>query len=60
MGKDEQIVTVFGATGRQGSAIPELLLKANKNFRVRAVTRDAQKPAAKALAQKEPMWWSAI
>ncbi len=52
MGKDEQIVTVFGATGRQGSAIPELLLKANKNFRVRAVTRDAQKPAAKALAQK--------
>ena len=45
----ERLVLVVGATGRQGGAVARSLL--NRGFRVRALTRDPQKPAAQALAQ---------
>jgi uncharacterized protein YbjT (DUF2867 family) len=46
----ERLVLVTGATGRQGGAVARSLL--NRGFRVRALTRDPQKPAAQALAQQ--------
>jgi uncharacterized protein YbjT (DUF2867 family) len=46
----ERLVLVAGATGRQGGAVARSLL--NRGFRVRALTRDPQKPAAQALAQQ--------
>ena len=46
----EQVVfLVTGATGRQGGAVARRLLK--RAHRVRALTRDPDKPAAKALAE---------
>jgi uncharacterized protein YbjT (DUF2867 family) len=46
----ERLILVAGATGRQGGAVARSLL--NRGFRVRALTRDPQKPAAQALAQQ--------
>lgn len=43
----EQVFLVTGATGRQGGAVARYLLK--RGHRVRALTRDPNKPAAKAL-----------
>lgn len=43
------LITVFGATGRQGGAVARALL-AGGRWRVRAVTRQPQGPAARALA----------
>ena len=45
----EQVFLVTGATGRQGGAVARRLLK--RGHRVRALTRDPNKPAARALAE---------
>jgi uncharacterized protein YbjT (DUF2867 family) len=45
----EALITVFGATGRQGGAVARALL-ARRRWRVRAVTRRPQSVAAQALA----------
>ena len=46
----EQIILVTGATGNQGGAIAHQLLQRGK-FKVRAMVRDQNKPAAQALQQ---------
>jgi uncharacterized protein YbjT (DUF2867 family) len=46
----ERIILVTGATGNQGSAIAHHLLQ-RSNFKVRALVRDPNKPAAQALEQ---------
>ena len=45
-----RLVLVTGATGKQGGAAARHLLE--RGFRVRAVTRDPTKPAARALAER--------
>jgi len=50
MDRSNQIIAVTGATGQQGGAVARLLLKSG--WRVRALTRDTQKPASQALAQE--------
>ena len=45
----ERLVLVTGATGRQGGAVARNLL--GRGFRVRALTRDPQKPSARSLAE---------
>ena len=46
----DRLVLVTGATGKQGGATARHLL--GRGFRVRAVTRDPEKPAARALAER--------
>ena len=46
----ERLILVFGATGKQGGAVARSLL--GRGFRVRALTRDPQKPEAQALAEQ--------
>jgi uncharacterized protein YbjT (DUF2867 family) len=46
----EQIILVTGATGNQGGAVARHLLQRGK-FKVRAMVRDRNKPAAQALQQ---------
>ncbi|MEP0873136.1 NmrA/HSCARG family protein [Trichocoleus desertorum AS-A10] len=46
----ERLILVTGATGNQGSAIARHLLQRG-NFKVRALVRDPNKPAAQALQQ---------
>ena len=48
--KAECLILVTGATGKQGGAVVHHLLK--QGFRVRALTRDPQKPKAQALAEQ--------
>lgn len=48
MNKQGKMIVVFGATGQQGGATARHLLK--NGWQVRTVTRDANKPAAKSLA----------
>ncbi len=43
-----KLITVFGATGKQGGAVARALL-ATKGFQVRAVTRNPDSEVAKAL-----------
>ena len=45
----DRFVLVTGATGRQGAAVVRHLL--HRGFGVRALTRQAQKPAARALGE---------
>lgn len=45
---DERIIAVTGATGQQGGKVSKLLL--SQGWKVRALTRDAGKPAAQELA----------
>ncbi|KAJ4198924.1 hypothetical protein NW757_014862, partial [Fusarium falciforme] len=50
-----KILTIFGATGKQGGSVVEAILadkKFSSEFTIRAVTRDINKPAAKELAAK--------
>ena len=50
---DKKIIAVTGATGAQGGGLARAILAdPNGGFAVRAVTRDANKDAAKALAAK--------
>jgi uncharacterized protein YbjT (DUF2867 family) len=46
----ERLILVAGATGNQGGAVARSLL--DRGFRVRALTRDPQKPEAQALAEQ--------
>ncbi len=46
---NDKIILVSGATGKQGGAVARQLLK--DGWKVRALTRDASKPAAKALEE---------
>jgi uncharacterized protein YbjT (DUF2867 family) len=46
----ERLILVCGATGKQGGAVARSLLE--RDFRVRALTRDPQKPEAQALAEQ--------
>jgi len=47
-----KIITVFGATGAQGGGLARAILSdSNSEFKVRAVTIDANSDKAKALAQ---------
>jgi uncharacterized protein YbjT (DUF2867 family) len=46
----ERLILVCGATGNQGGAVARSLL--DRGFRVRALTRDPQKPEAQALAEQ--------
>jgi len=50
-----KIFTVFGATGNQGGSVVNAILenaKLSKTYKIRAVTRDVNKPAAQALKSK--------
>ncbi|KUL82271.1 hypothetical protein ZTR_10763 [Talaromyces verruculosus] len=50
-----KVLTILGATGNQGSSVANYVVAdpvLSKEYSVRAVTRDTQKPAAKALAAK--------
>jgi uncharacterized protein YbjT (DUF2867 family) len=47
----ERLILVCGATGSQGGAVARSLL--DRGFRVRALTRDPQKPEAQALAEQD-------
>ncbi|OPB44641.1 hypothetical protein A0O28_0029600 [Trichoderma guizhouense] len=50
-----KIITVFGATGNQGGSVVEAILAdpaLSKEFKIRGITRDVNKPKAKALAAK--------
>ena len=46
----ELLILVCGATGKQGGAVARSLL--DRGFRVRALTRDPQKPEAQALTEQ--------
>lgn len=50
MEKTDKVILVTGATGRQGGAVVRHLVP--KNSSVRALTRNVNSPAAKALAEK--------
>ncbi|CAH0022669.1 unnamed protein product [Clonostachys rhizophaga] len=50
-----KILTIFGATGTQGGSVIDAVLAdlaLSKEYTIRGVTRDVNKPAAKALADK--------
>jgi uncharacterized protein YbjT (DUF2867 family) len=46
----ERLIVVTGATGKQGGAVARSLL--DRGFRIRALTRNLQKPEAQALADR--------
>ncbi|KAK9546923.1 hypothetical protein V6Z77_009150 [Aspergillus fumigatus] len=50
-----KILTVFGATGKQGGSVIRTILqdaKLSQEFRIRGITRDTTKPAAQALSKQ--------
>ena len=50
-----KLVTVFGATGKQGGSVCSVILndpELSKKYKIRAITRDPSKAGAKALAEK--------
>jgi uncharacterized protein YbjT (DUF2867 family) len=44
------LVVIGGATGNQGGSVLHWLKESDREYRIRALTRDASKPKAKALA----------
>ncbi|KAF7595951.1 hypothetical protein BBP40_004097 [Aspergillus hancockii] len=49
-----QLITVFGATGNQGGSVVRHILsdpELSREFTIRAITRDASKPAAQSLSK---------
>jgi uncharacterized protein YbjT (DUF2867 family) len=48
---NNKIIAITGATGQQGGAVARKLLA--EGWKVRALTRDLSKPAARALAEAE-------
>lgn len=53
---DKKLFTVFGATGQQGGALVQYILahpRFSKIYKLRGVTRDANKPSAKALINQD-------
>ncbi|PYH85265.1 NAD(P)-binding protein [Aspergillus uvarum CBS 121591] len=46
-----KVIVVYGATGKQGRAVADSLLKSQQKFIVRALTRDPESKSAKELAQ---------
>ena len=49
-GDEGRMVLVAGATGKQGGAVARSVL--DRGFRVRALTRDPEKPEARELADR--------
>lgn len=49
---DATSITIFGATGIQGGSVLRHLLQSDKAYKIRAVTRDPSKPAARKLAEQ--------
>lgn len=52
---EKKILVVFGGTGGQGGSVVKTLLKDPKmmeEWKIRAITRDVTKPAAKALVEQ--------
>jgi uncharacterized protein YbjT (DUF2867 family) len=50
-----KIFTVFGATGNQGGSVARAIMghpELSKIYKIRAITRDTSKPAAKAFVEK--------
>ncbi|KAI1410481.1 NAD(P)-binding protein [Hypoxylon sp. FL1857] len=47
-------VLITGATGKQGGAVVNALLKANADFEILALTRDSKSASAQRLVQKSP------
>lgn len=47
-------VLITGATGKQGGAVIKALLKANADFEILALTRDAQSASAQRLLKQSP------
>ena len=50
-----KVITVFGATGNQGSSVIKYILAdstLSKEFTIRGVTRDDSEPAAQALSKQ--------
>lgn len=46
-----RLIAVTGATGNQGGSVAKLLLKYKSEYKVRAITRNANSAAAKALEE---------
>lgn len=50
-----KLITVFGATGNQGGSVIDHILRdaqLSKEYKIRGITRDTSKPAAKALEKR--------
>lgn len=47
-------ILVTGATGKQGGSVVNALLRANTNFEILALTRNAQSSSAQRLLQRSP------
>jgi uncharacterized protein YbjT (DUF2867 family) len=50
-----KLITVFGAVGNQGGSVIKHILSdptLSKEFKIRGITRDTSKPAARALAER--------
>ena len=50
-----KLITVFGSTGNQGGSVIKYILAdptLSKEYKIRGITRDTTKPAARALADQ--------